>query len=636
MTILHPQKRNDERLRPTGLKQLKDWLSRYWIIVFALGSIVLLVQAIYILGFLSKGSYPLQNLKVYKAKYAVDIHAIHALPDDKWKTTERLLFSNANEKVWLKFEIPAEIAEQKTLLRFNDPLIDKIELFVFEHSGNAKQLKMQFSLGDTLAFEQRLFELPNVVVPFKASEKKLTVYVTGTSKLSLNLSMGLWSSQDFMAYNGHHKIFFGAICGYILSLVCYSLMMFATARKPEYMWYCAYLIGFSLHILTLSGFGYQYLWPNSPALQSVMGGTTISLSFLFLVKFTEILIIPSKRIQIVVFRMIVFACLAIALLSLLTLHVIFVKLALLVIFIVTLLMPILCFSIDVQGSKVAKFLGLMWTIMLMGGGVSMLDRLQILPLNLDATLTLVVAFHIETLLIGSALIYGYQSTFYKTIALREAAIKDEAKAIKAKDQILSIQKDAQLRLEAQVKAQTQQLEGALSELSKASVELEQLRNIDGLTGLPNRLAFDEALFALAEKAIDNSLSLQLAVIDIDHFKQVNDTYGHLAGDECLRVFSALIKESFNLSDYAYCRYGGEEFVLASLLPLEQVEARLNVFKDRVQALQVCANGADISFTTSAGLAGENLKDANDTRKLYSKADEKLYQAKQNGRNLVVA
>ena len=128
----------------------------------------------------------------------------------------------------------------------------------------------------------------------------------------------------------------------------------------------------------------------------------------------------------------------------------------------------------------------------------------------------------------------------------------------------------------------------------------------------------------------------MAVIDIDHFKQVNDTYGHLAGDECLRVFSGLIKECFNLSDYAYCRYGGEEFVLASLLPLEQVEARLNVFKDRVQALQVCANGTNISFTASAGLAGENLKDANDTRKLYAKADKKLYQAKESGRNLVVA
>ncbi len=636
MTILYPRKRSDERLIQVGLIRLKAWFSRYWIIVFALGSIVLLVQAIYMLGFLSKGSYPLQNLKVYKAHYAVDIHEIHALPVYKWKNTERLLFSNTDEKVWLKFEIPPDVAEQKTLLRFNDPLIDEIELYVFEHKGNAAQLKTQLSLGDTLAFEQRLFNLSNVVVPFKASKNRLTVYIAGSSKFSLNLSMGLWSSQDFMAYNGHHKVFFGAICGYILALVCYSLMMFATSRKPEYMWYCAYLIGFSLHILALSGFGYQYLWPNSPALQSVMGGTTISLSFLFLVKFTEILIAPSKRIQKIVFKMIVFACLALALLSLLTLHVAFVKLTLLLIFIANVLMPILCFSIGMKGSKVAKFLGLMWTIMFMGGGVSMLDRLQIIPLYLDATLTLVLAFHVETLLICSALIYGYQTSFYNTIALREAAIKDEAKAIMAKDQILSIQKDAQLKLEAQVKAQTQQLEGALSELSKASVELEQLRNIDGLTGLPNRLAFDEDLFALAEKAIDKSISLQLAVIDIDHFKQVNDTYGHLAGDECLRVFSGLIKECFNLSDYAYCRYGGEEFVLASLLPLEQVEARLNVFKDRVQALQVCANGTNISFTASAGLAGENLKDANDTRKLYAKADKKLYQAKESGRNLVVA
>jgi len=199
-----------------------------------------------------------------------------------------------------------------------------------------------------------------------------------------------------------------------------------------------------------------------------------------------------------------------------------------------------------------------------------------------------------------------------------------------------LQKDAQLKLQAQVKQQTLQLENALNNLSLASKELEQLRNVDGLTGLPNRLAFDEALDELAKTAVDFAKPLCLAVVDIDHFKQVNDTYGHLAGDDCLRAFSQLLKDTFERRDYSFCRFGGEEFVVASLLPFKQFEKQLNIFKDALQALDIQTSAGIIKIKTSAGIASKRLIDSADTRKLYAKADENLYLAKQKGRNLVIA
>jgi len=611
-------------------------LSRYWITAFALFTVVILGHAIYVMSLMAYGSLSLDDKRYYIAKEGQGIEQIMMLPAKNWEKPNSLIFETDSATVWLKLNIPKALLSQASVLRFNDPLIDQVKVHVGHYDAGEWQGQRGLLLGDTFAFENRSFALPNIVVPISASNNDTIVFIGGSSKFAVNLAVGLWTLEEFIEFNSHTTIFFGMLFGYILALVCYSMLMYTTARKSEYMWYCAYLFGFAIHLMSISGYAYQYIWPSSESFQNVAGGISISLAFLFLTKFTEILIAPTKKWVIAFFKFFTYANLLIALLGLLSLNPMFVKLSLAVVILTCFGIPFLCLGSAKSGSKMSKHLGHVWLTVMIIVLVTLLDRFQVFSLNIDPLLLLIFGFHLQTLLTGSGLIYGYRSGSFETLRLKESAIRDEAEAIKAKDQILALQKDAQLKLQAQVKQQTLQLENALNNLSLASKELEQLRNVDGLTGLPNRLAFDEALDELAKTAVDFAKPLCLAVVDIDHFKQVNDTYGHLAGDDCLRAFSQLLKDTFERRDYSFCRFGGEEFVVASLLPFKQFEKQLNIFKDALQALDIQTSAGIIKIKTSAGIASKRLIDSADTRKLYAKADENLYLAKQKGRNLVIA
>jgi hypothetical protein len=472
MSTISPKLKIDTPPQLSMNKQIASWFSDYWIIAFALASFALLLQAVYILSYLSVGSYQLNDVSYYLDETQATIEDIQGLPSNAWKTADTLLFKAQSSKVWLKINLPKTTMKKETFLRFNDPLIDKIELYIDASNTANIVIQSPIVLGDTVAFKQRGLGLPNIIVPLPASNQDTTLFVAGSSKLAIDLSLGLWSSEDFISYHAQHTVFFGLLFGYIMALVCYSIMMFATAKKPEYRWYGCFLLGFALHIIAISGYGYQYLWPQSQSIQSIAGGATVCLAFLFLLKFSEALLKPEGRIEKATLKFLVYTHLIIILLSLLTLNVLFVKLSLLAIVLTSLVMPLLCFTLSKnKQAKIALFLGVVWFVMFLACFVAVMDRLQVFSVNIDPIFILLLGFHVETLLIGSALIYGYRVSSSETLQLKEAAIKDEAKAIRAKDQILAIQKHAQLKLQSQVKRQTVKLESALSNLSKASNEL---------------------------------------------------------------------------------------------------------------------------------------------------------------------
>lgn len=155
---------------------------------------------------------------------------------------------------------------------------------------------------------------------------------------------------------------------------------------------------------------------------------------------------------------------------------------------------------------------------------------------------------------------------------------------------------------------------------------------DPLTQISNRAAFDEALDREICSFKRHLTGFSLLVIDIDHFKKVNDTYGHISGDNVLRNVAQTIKGTIRRSDEVF-RYGGEEFVV--LLSNTDIEgARFIAERVRREISKVTlSNNESIRVTASIGVAATNkLKDANDT--LYH-ADKALYQAKEEGRNRVV-
>ncbi len=164
--------------------------------------------------------------------------------------------------------------------------------------------------------------------------------------------------------------------------------------------------------------------------------------------------------------------------------------------------------------------------------------------------------------------------------------------------------------------------------------LAERAQIDGLTGLWNRAYFDRRWTEEVGKAARHQRPLSLAMIDIDHFKSINDTYGHPAGDAVLQDAAKLIQRECRQEDVA-CRYGGEEFAL--ILPDTTPEDAGNLC-DRIRqsfVSSVWPRHPERTVTVSIGLAGFNLTGGMSPAGWLESSDRALYAAKQRGRNLVV-
>ncbi|NGM82965.1 GGDEF domain-containing protein [Paenibacillus sp. 7124] len=161
---------------------------------------------------------------------------------------------------------------------------------------------------------------------------------------------------------------------------------------------------------------------------------------------------------------------------------------------------------------------------------------------------------------------------------------------------------------------------------------DKLLKIDALTGLYNHKTFHEYLDSLLEQSEKNGLQLQLALFDIDNFKQVNDTYGHWIGDIVLKEVAAKIGGTISLNDFA-ARYGGEEFaVIFTDKSLEDALVLAEALRSGISEMEhPYAGGKPI--TVSIGLCPYRAGDGKEL--LFRRTDEALYQAKRSGKNRVI-
>ncbi len=197
---------------------------------------------------------------------------------------------------------------------------------------------------------------------------------------------------------------------------------------------------------------------------------------------------------------------------------------------------------------------------------------------------------------------------------------------------------ARRHLEAIVEVRTRDLEKAKAELEVANKQLVDLSRHDGLTGLLNRRCLDEFVGQEFNRCQRYGGQFAVVMIDLDHFKQINDTYGHQGGDDVLRTVAGLLRASIRATDRAF-RYGGEEMTLvlpetdarAAWLVADRLRTRLA--DDRLALVDEKGTERQVAVTFSAGVAAFP-GDGRTTEQLFAAADQALYQAKRHGRNRV--
>lgn len=177
-----------------------------------------------------------------------------------------------------------------------------------------------------------------------------------------------------------------------------------------------------------------------------------------------------------------------------------------------------------------------------------------------------------------------------------------------------------------------------AQLRAANERLAETSRRDALTGLYNRLHFDEVVASTLHLCARNGLTMTLAMIDLDRFKQVNDAFGHPFGDACLRHVAAILQKTFRRDTDTTIRYGGEELIVISVgaTSAEMIE-RLEAFRMEIAESRVALDSRQSNLTVSIGVWSGVPALLDDPAQLLKYADAALYDAKRAGRNqLVVA
>lgn len=186
----------------------------------------------------------------------------------------------------------------------------------------------------------------------------------------------------------------------------------------------------------------------------------------------------------------------------------------------------------------------------------------------------------------------------------------------------------------QINKALQKIQEQADKINETNKKLAQLAALDGLTGINNRRTFQEQLDMQIRLSSRNGSTISLLMIDVDHFKSYNDTFGHTAGDEILKQLARILNEMARSTDVT-ARYGGEEFTI--ILPNTEKEGALHMGKKFQEAL-ASATWFHRDITVSIGIASDSFsasagsQSAGQMVLFINKADKALYHSKNTGRN----
>ncbi|WP_416306523.1 diguanylate cyclase [Neptunicella sp. SCSIO 80796] len=615
------------------LKSLRSWL--------VLLTFFLSLFCIYRVSLLDRITAPQQRIN-QGVFYLQDddnqyrIEDIQMLADSAWQPvpSEQLSFGMTTASFWFSFSVNHLDQAKKWLLESEYPLLDHLDLWFYTESD----LLAEYHLGDALPFNQRNILNERFLVPLPETNQPVRVIVHAQTSGAMKLPLNIWDEASYMLFSGEHNLMTGLFFGFIAALALSNFFFFATTGSVNFLIYSAFTLCLGLTLATLQGLTFKYLWPDSVWLQSKSIAVLANATCLFAVVFTYRLLDIGQHSR-TIHRLLRYLAASFALSSLAALFIpysLFVKVFLVALSLCILLLSIACLWLCIKRVRLARIYTLAWIPLLASALLASLDTLDYISLSVRADYLLMVGATIETTLFALVLALDYGQQRQQFMDAHNQALASERELRLTQEKVNAVQLQAREELEYSVGERTLELEIALRELSDKNRELEEINTIDALTGIRNRRYFDRKYIAEVRRSRREQTELSIAMVDIDHFKQVNDQYGHMVGDECIRFVAQTIAAIVKRPSDDVCRYGGEEFAI--LLPNTDQSGAISLLEQLTETFRktpVSTAAGDIKLTISSGIATSVIQLEQNDFNLLESADKALYQAKNEGRDRIV-
>lgn len=480
--------------------------------------------------------------------------------------------------------------------------------------------RVDFAEGRDHNYRRAVFRLPLL------DEQPQIFYLRTYDPAGNSFPLRIWQLHDLEQLAKREHLIFGLIYGVILALLLYNLFILLALRDAAYLWYVLTMAASLVFITSMSGHGFQYLWPSSAVpiwLDRITLPILVSLGIL---RFAQVLL--STRTSLRIAHHLLNGCIGLYLLALVTnLAGYRSETSVLIGLIPIISVPTLLFSAVIrwkQGFTPALFYLLGYGSVLLSFVVLVLRAAGVVQPGESTAYLFPVAVAAEAILFSFALAYRIQILKQeKAEALMQADREKSARLAQAHANTAQLQHAVNLR--------TAELAASNERLRQREQALQHAAFHDPLTELPNRRYLIERCEAALAHAQRNHETAALLLIDLDHFKPINDKHGHDAGDLMLQQIALRLREHVRAGD-TVARLGGDEF--AVLVCGADAEAHTREIARRLLdelAKPVMYRTARLTVTISIGIA-LYPQHASTFTALYKAADEMLYRVKARGRS----
>jgi len=540
-----------------------------------------------------------------------DLRARQRSPEWEDRHSANLNFGYSRSALWLRGELLNTGRRQDWLLGVRYPLLDYLDVYLVWPDGRVQH----HASGDRRAFHTRTLDDRNFYFKFKLNQGErvqLYVRIQGQGSLQAPLEIATPEAQAQRAHD--EQLLAGIYGGALIAMLVYNLLLSLSLRDRTYVHYVVYIGVFGMAQYTLSGLAFEVLWPDSPdwgnAAAPVFMGLTGCTLALFSRRFLDL---PTcwPRADLLM-RGLQWLFLAVVPATFVLPYAIPIKTVTVSTVITPVLLLVITGTLLRRGYQQARYFLAAFGVLLLGVALTSMHMFGVVQRNFMTEYSLQIGSMLEFMLLSFALAHRLKL---------------------ARDDNERLQRAHAAELEARVHERTRDLDHAMAELTQANQRLHAMTQQDALTGLKNRTFLSERLPEMWREAQRWHAPFSVLMIDIDHFKRVNDQFGHLAGDEALKKVAAVIAGLVQRPGDHTVRYGGEEFLV--LLPQTGSAGAAHIAETirlGVQALDFWFEQRSIPLTVSIGVAcvvpSQNLP----SQALLNAADQLLYQAKQNGRN----